>query len=176
MSLPINESVWLATEWASHYFVKKRKVLYNWEEKIKFSIIEIDTQDDDGVYEDFDSNYDYKEEWKDAVRYNDYEGSLEDFIDEIQQNYWDYVDSVLNGCDDQEIIDWVQDNVDCNYWRYNIIVVSEREITIREDWTFDNYILRILEKCEDWECEMDNSVFSDILCEYGKIDYRYMEI
>ena len=176
MSLPINESVWLATEWASHYFVMKRKRIYNWEEAIKFSIIEIETQDDDGVYEDFDSNYDYKEEWKEAVRYNDYEGSLEDFTEEVQQNYWDYVDSVLNGCDDQDIIDWVQDNVDCNYWRYNIIIVSEREITTREDWTFDNYILRMLEKSEDWEYEMDASVFSDILCEYGKIDYRYMEI
>ena len=176
MSLPINESVWLATEWASHYFVMKRKRIYNWEEAIKFSIIEIETQDDDGVYEDFDNNYDYKEEWKEAVRYNDYEGSLEDFTEEVQQNYWDYVDSVLNGCDDQDIIDWVQDNVDCNYWRYNIIIVNEREITTREDWTFDNYILRELENSEDWEYEMDNSVFSDILCEYGKIDYQYMEI
>jgi len=83
---------------------------------------------------------------------------------------------VLNGCDDQDIIDWVQDNVDSNYWRYNIIIVSEREIKTREDWSFDNYILRMLEKSEDWEYEMDGSVFSDILCEYGKIDYRYMEI
>lgn len=176
MSLPYNESVWLATEWTSHYFVEKKKTIYNWEEKTRLNLIEIDVQDDDGVYEDFDNNYDYKEEWKEAVRYNDYEGSLEDFTDEVQQDYWNYVDSVLNGCDDQDIIDWVQDNVDSNYWRYNIIIVNEREITTREDWTFDNYILRELENGEDWDYEMDNSVFSDILCEYGKIDYRYMEI
>ena len=177
MSLPINESVWLASEWTSNYFVKKRKRICNWEEVwVKLSIIEVDTQDDDGVYEDFDNNYDYKGEWIQVVRYNDYEGSLEDYIDEVQQNYWDYVDSVLSGCDDQDIIDWVQDNIDCNYWKYNIIIVSEREITLREDWTFDNYILRMLDKSEEGEYEMDTSIFSDILCEYNKVDYQYMEI
>lgn len=174
MSLPINESVWLATEWPSNYFVKKKRYIYNWEEKTRYSIIEIDTQDDDGVYEDFDSNYDYKEEWKDAVRYNDYEGSLEDFRDEVSQNYWDYIDSVLSGCEDSDIIDWVQENINADYWRYNIIIVSEHDIKLNEDWEFDNYILRVF-----WDLDSgarNDSVFSDILCEFGKLDYKYVKL
>lgn len=176
MSLPINESVWLASEWTSHYFVRKRRVIYNCEEKITLNIIEIETQDDDEVYNDFDNNYDYKEEWKEAVRYNDYEGSLEDFTDEVQQDWWNYVDSVLSGCGDRDILDWVIDNIDSDYWRYNIITLSDHQIKLREDWEFDNRILRVLENDTDGEFEVDSSVFSDILCEFGRVDYKYMEI
>lgn len=174
MALPINESVWLATDWTSHFFVEKRRTIYNWEEKIRLNLIEIDTQDDDGVYEDFDNSYDYKEEWKEAVRYNDYEDSLETFIDEVRENYWDYIDSVLTGCEDSDIIDWVQENVNADYWKYNVTIISEHEIKLREDWEFDNYILRVF-----WDIDTelrDDSVFSDILCELGKLDYKYVKL
>lgn len=174
MSLHINESVWLATEWTSHYFVRKNKRIYNGEEKISYSLIEIDTQDDDGVYEDFDYNYDYKEKWKDAVRYEDYEGSLEDFIDEVRDNYRDYVGDVLSGCEDSDIVNWVQANVNADYWRYNILIDAEHEIKLREDWEFDNYLLRTF-----WNIDTefrDDEVFSDLLCEFGKLDYKYVKL
>lgn len=174
MSLPINESVWIATDWTSHYFVRKNKRIYNGEEKISYSLIEIDTQDDDGVYEDFDNSYDYKEEWKNAVRYNDYEGSLEDFIDEVRENYWDYVGDVLSGCEDDDILNWVQENIDSNYWKYNILIDAEHEIKLREDWEFDNYLLRTF---LDIDLERrDDEVFSDLLCEFGKLDYKYVKL
>lgn len=174
MSLPINESVWLASEWTSNYFVEKKRTIYNWEEKIRLNLIEIDTQDDDGVYEDFDNNYDYKEERKSAVRYDDYEGSLEEYTDEVRDNYWDYIDNVLTGCEDMDILNWVQENLNADYWKYNIIIVAENEIKLGEDWEFYNNLLRVF-----WELDTesrDDSVFSDILCELGKLDYKYVKL
>lgn len=176
MSLPINESVWLASQWTSHFFVRRNKRIYQWEEKTRLSVIEIDTLDDDEVYEEFDSEFDYKEEWKDAVRFHDYEDSLENYTDYVQQNYRDYIDGVLTGCTDDNIIDWVKENIDNAYWEYNINILSERQIKLREDWEFENTILRNIENDKDDEYNVDGSVFSDILCEFGKLDCKYMEI
>lgn len=174
MSLYLNESKFLASDWDTLYFVRKEKRVVDWQSVEKLFLVECELKDDDQLWEDFRDNYDYKSERQDAVRYNNYEWSLSEFTDEVDENWWDYIEQVCYRCSDDYIFDRVQDNIDCNYSWYNIEILNTHLIEKREDWTWENYALRNYDNFEE-DCR-DDSIYMDIMVEMWEVDYQYMEI
>jgi hypothetical protein len=49
------------------------------------------------------------------VAHNNYEGSLEDYQNDVDDNWWDYLDQVIDSCNYEEVMKWVNEYIDSDY-------------------------------------------------------------
>lgn len=165
---------WLCSCDSSHYFVAELCNTINGEQIKYLRIKEVTTRDSDEIYDEFREYFDYKSEWIHAVRYDDYEDSYEDFIEFIDNNYWDYIDQVIDSCSSPEIVDWVQENVDSDYNEWNIDDRGGNKIELADNGTFANYNYILSEDNFTNLDERNDELYTEILTYFGKCDYKYM--
>ena len=139
-----SELMFLCERYWQYYFVREKTywTYWAWDNKQKqLEIVEFCVRDNDELYDTFRDNYDYKWEWKYAVAHNDYEGSLEEYENEVDDNWWDYIDQVISPCNYDEVMKWVNEYIDSGYWDYNVENYGSSKIEMKEDWTYNDDVL-----------------------------------
>lgn len=173
-SLEKRNMVFLCEKYWSRYFVMKAYKRVDGESIEILRLHKTYYRDDDELRDYFYENYEYKDNRKDAVRFSDYEGSLEQYTNEIDDNRWDYVGWIISPCNYSDVQDWYQEFIDSNVGANNIEDDGSWEIRF-QDWKFNIEILNEIDTIV--EENKDENVWTDVKLYFWLCDeYKFLSI
>lgn len=173
-SLENRNMVFLCEKYWSRYFVSKAYKGIGWEQVEILRLHKTYYRDDDELRDYFYENYEYKDNWIDAVRFNDYEGSLEQYTNEIDDDRWDYIGWIIPSCNYSDVQDWYQEFIDSNVGANNIEDDGSWEIKF-QDWKFNVDILNEIDNIV--EENKDENVWTGVKLYFWLCDeYKFLSI